>query len=210
MAKNGFALEEGELLVRAARRSIEYAMASGRVMRESAPKSAFTEERGVFVTLHTFPARELRGCIGYPEPVRPLWNAVLECAVNAAFNDPRFPQLRAGEMDNVVVEVSVLTRPEPVVLDDETKPEQYLKKINVGRDGLIAERGAKRGLLLPQVAPERGWKEGEFLSQTCRKAGLSTEAWKEKGTKIYSFQAQVFGETKPKGKVVEGEQGKVC
>lgn len=209
MAK-GFGIKEGELLVRAARGSIEYAMASGKVMREGAPKKEFEDERGVFVTLHTFPARELRGCIGYPEPVKPLWNAVLECAVSAAFNDPRFSQLRTEELDNVILEVSVLTKPELVELDDADKPEQYIKKIKVGRDGLIAERGARRGLLLPQVAPEWNWKEEEFLSQTCRKAGLSADAWREKGTKIYSFQAQVFSETKPKGKVVEGEQGKVC
>ncbi|MBU0662775.1 TIGR00296 family protein [Candidatus Micrarchaeota archaeon] len=198
-----FTLEEGKLLVRAARKSIEYYMAGNSLSSEKSPRAGFEEERGVFVTLSTFPGHELRGCIGYIEPIKPLWKGVLECAVSAAFNDPRFPPMGAGELGKIVIEVSVLTVPELIEVGD---AEEYVKKVKVGEDGLIVERGVRKGLLLPQVAPEWGWGEEEFLNQTCVKAGLSAAAWKEKGTKIYKFQAQIFREEEPKGKIVEGER----
>lgn len=201
------ALEDGRLLVRAARKSIAFFMASNSPISEPCPKKELREMHGVFVTLQAFPAHELRGCIGYPEPMRALWQAVLECAVSAAFSDPRFPPLTASELEKIVVEVSVLTKPELVEIGwGKGGAEQYLKKIKVGEDGLIAEGGRNRGLLLPQVAPEWGWDAEEFLQHTCMKAGLPAGAWKEKETKIYRFRAQIFREEKPKGEVVEGKE----
>ncbi len=147
---------------------------------ENAPKS-FNEKRGCFVTLTE--NGELRGCIGYPEPVMPLAEALVESAISAC-RDPRFPPLDASELPKIKIEVSVLTRPKPI------KPAD----VKVGRDGLIVRKGFYSGLLLPQVATEYGWSREEFLSQTCIKAGLPPDAWKDKGTEILAFHAEVFGE----------------
>jgi len=137
---------------------------------------------GAFVTLHVH--RELRGCIGHPGSVRPLDEVVGQCAIAAATEDPRFPPLTAGELPDVDIEISVLT---PV------RPVEDVREIEVGRDGLIVQDGHRRGLLLPQVATERGWDRDTFLSHTCLKAGLGPDAWRT-GAKISRFQAEVFSE----------------
>jgi AmmeMemoRadiSam system protein A len=140
------------------------------------------QHSGAFVTLHV--NRELRGCIGQPGSARPLDEVVGDCAVAAATEDPRFPPLTAGELPHVEIEISVLT---PIRRVDD------LREIEVGRDGLIAQDGFRRGLLLPQVAAERGWDRDTFLSHTCLKAGLRPDAWR-KGASISRFQAEVFSE----------------
>jgi hypothetical protein len=144
---------------------------------------------GVFVTLHE--NGELRGCIGYPEPVKPILNALIEVAIGAATGDPRFAPVNSHELERIQVEVSVLTPPELIVSDE---PSKYLEKIDIGRDGLIIERGIFRGLLLPQVPVEWGWDEQEFFANTCLKAGMSPDCWLQEGVKIYSFQSQIFNE----------------
>lgn len=157
----------------------------------------FKERSGVFVTIFTYPEKQLRGCIGYPEPVQPLIDALIDSAINAA-QDPRFEPLREDELDSIVVHVSILTSPEPVHADD---PKDYPSKIEIGRDGLIVELGHNRGLLLPEVATEHNMNKEEFLSQTCLKAGLPSDAWKhEQGLVVYKFQSHVFSESEP-GKV---------
>jgi uncharacterized protein (TIGR00296 family) len=200
MASDLFQLSDGEKFVKLARKSLEYFFASSAVMRDIAPEKAYSEERGLFVTLHTFPGNELRGCIGYPEPVKPLWNALIECAYLAAFEDPRFPHLEKSELEHIIIEVSVLTRPEVIKVKN---PEEYLKKIEIGRHGLIIRQGVRSGLLLPQVAPEWGWNVTQFLEQTCQKAGLPKDAWKADGVVLKSFEAQIFKEEKPKGRIIE-------
>jgi uncharacterized protein len=140
----------------------------------------------------------LRGCIGLLYPTNPLVEAVIEAALSAATGDPRFPQVAHEELDEIVFEVSVLTPPEQVTVE---KPTEYPSKIEVGRDGLIMERGYYKGLLLPQVPVEWNWKEEEFLCQTAMKAGLSPDAWLLKDTMIYRFQAIIFEEVSPKGQV---------
>jgi AmmeMemoRadiSam system protein A len=138
---------------------------------------------GVFVTLHK--KGELRGCIGYVEGVRPLQDAVIEMAQSAAFNDPRFAPVSSDEVDELELEISVLSPVEEVKNVDE---------IEIGKHGLIVEQGFFKGLLLPQVATENHWDRKEFLQHTCRKAGLPIDAWEEKNTKIYFFSAEIFSE----------------
>lgn len=160
-----------------------------------------TEKCGVFVTLNE-PSRGaygLRGCIGLPYPTKPLIDAIMEAAESSAFNDPRFPPVRADEMEGITIEISVLTLPEKLVIDD---PEKLPDEIVVGRDGLIIGKGWRRGLLLPQVPVEWGWDSREFLSQCCVKAGLPPQEWRKQGTEIYRFQAILFKEETPRGKII--------
>jgi hypothetical protein len=190
--------EEGTYLVRLARRTIEAAFTKVDVSLDDSPPKT-REECGVFVTLNKLGAREqLRGCIGYPYPIKALVEAVNDVAYAAAFEDPRFPQLSRKELSEIVVEISVLTPPESIMVK---KPEQSLYAIKVGCDGLIVKRGGRSGLLLPQVATEWGWDSEEFLSQCCIKAGLSPDAWLIPGTQVSKFQAIIFAEKTPGGEV---------
>ena len=144
---------------------------------------ALEQKTGVFVSIHKL--GELRGCIGYVTGETTIRDSVIENTMNASSEDPRFPSVQISELDVVDLEISVMT-PLIEVRDIET--------IQVGRDGLVVERGFHRGLLLPQVAKEWGWDKYEFLEQTCRKAGLPADAYQKKDTRIFCFQAQVFGE----------------
>jgi len=194
-------LEEGERAVRTARMVIkEY------LRKHAVPKTdldgVFDEQRGVFVTLNSFKKGKesaLRGCIGYPEPVMRLKDALVSAAVSAATRDPRFSPVSKLEMERVTVEVSVLTQPEPMP----SSPRELIAAVKVGRDGLIVEKGRRSGLLLPQVPVEYGWTSEEFLSHTCQKAGLPSDEWKTGECNFSSFQAQVFTEEAPRGAVVE-------
>ena len=159
----------------------------------------FNEKQGAFVTIHTYPDHDLRGCIGIPMPIMSLCDAIAEGATSAT-HDPRFPPLVVKELDDIVVEVTVLSPPEIIKIN---KPEDYLKNIVIGRDGLIVEQGYYKGLLLPQVPIEQGWDKEEFLSHTCIKAGLIPDAWFDKQTKVYKFGGQVFTEISPRGEVKE-------
>jgi AmmeMemoRadiSam system protein A len=141
------------------------------------------EKRGAFVTLKK--RGHLRGCIGYIKAVKPLWETVQEMAVAAAFHDPRFPSLKPEELKELSFEVSVLS------------PLKRIKDINeveVGKHGLYIVRGYNSGLLLPQVAVEYVWDRETFLCETCYKAGLPPQAWKDKETEIYIFSADYFGD----------------
>jgi hypothetical protein len=152
--------------------------------KTAAPASpVLREKRGAFVTLHKH--GKLRGCIGYIEAVKPLLETIEEMAKAAAFSDWRFTPVTAAEVPLLEIEISVLSPITPVA-----DP----AAIVVGTHGLIVTRGSNRGLLLPQVATEWGWDRETFLAQTCVKAGLPENAWKEKGTKIECFSAEVFSE----------------
>ena len=194
-------LEEGEFLVRLARNVVKEYLATGRTVKApaSTPEKLF-ECCGVFVTINRLDngEKKLRGCIGYPYATSPLVEAVIDSAVNAATRDPRFIPLSSRELEGVVFEVSVLTPPEIVQVEN---PKEYLGKIRVGEDGLIVEKGGFKGLLLPQVPVEWEWCEEEFLCQCCVKAGLSPDSWLTKGAEIYKFQAIVFEEESPLGEV---------
>jgi uncharacterized protein len=149
---------------------------------EGARTPAFDLIAGAFVTV--FVDRALRGCIGMTDQLQTLEAAVTRCASAAAFEDPRFAPVARADLDRLAVEISVLTPLEPLI-----DP----AAIEIGRHGLVIERGWCRGLLLPQVAVERRWSAQEFLHHTCLKAGLPPDAW-ERGASIYCFEADVFGE----------------
>ena len=159
----------------------------------------FRENLGAFVTIHTFPEHDLRGCIGIPMPIMSLKDAITEGAKSAT-RDPRFPPLKENELDSILIEVTILTKPEIINIKN---PEEYLSHIELGRDGLIVEQGIFKGLLLPQVPIEQGWNKEEFLTYTCTKAGIMPDSWKHKNIKISKFSGQIFTETEPKGKIVE-------
>ena len=193
-----FSDEEGTKAVEVARKVVE-----GLVLGEKPPAfdvpEVFRKKAGVFVTLTTYPEDDLRGCIGYPEPVAPLIDALVDSAVSAASRDPRFPRVTADEMERIRIEVSLLTPPQELKAEKTT---DLPGKVVVGEDGLIVQRGPARGLLLPQVPVEWGWDAEEFLSQTCMKAGLSPDSWHMPGTVVLRFRAEVFSEKAPRGEVV--------
>ncbi len=183
-------VERGRYLVSLARRSVEHFFKNHTLLREEPPFDDLKKPSGAFVTIKKF--GELRGCIGYPLPVKPLYEAVIETAVLAAFDDPRFPPLTEGELPHVTFEVSVLSPPR------RASPEEVV----VGKHGLMVEGYGRSGLLLPQVAVEEGWDRETFLSHTCLKAGLPPDCWKDKNIVIKVFTAEVFGEAAPLGPVL--------
>jgi AmmeMemoRadiSam system protein A len=145
--------------------------------------ATFGEPRGLFVTLHK--AGRLRGCIGTLSPTGDLTRVVSEFALRAAFEDPRFAPLEERELPDCSIEISVLTAPRAIASPDE---------IEIGRDGLILEFGARRGLLLPQVATEWGFGRERFLAEVSAKAGLPPDAWRRPEAKLFAFRAEVFSE----------------
>ena len=189
-------LDEGRVAVKLARKAIETYLAEGRVI-EDRLSGVFEQKRGVFTTLTKH--GELRGCIGFPYPIKRLDEAIIESAIAAATQDPRFPPVRLDEMDEIIVEVTVLTPPEKL----NVKPIELPKYVEIGRHGLMVRRGMYSGLLLPQVAVEFGFDAEEFLSQTCMKAGLPPDCWLMEGTEVYRFEGQIFKEVEPRGDVVE-------
>jgi hypothetical protein len=190
-------MQKGALLVKLARKSIEGNF--GKVIGLTADSSEFKDRYGVFVSFHTWPENELRGCIGFPYPIMQLGKAVIEAARAAAFEDPRFLPLAEKEMNNIIIEISVLSKPELIDASKDDLPDE----IRIGRDGLLCTLGLNTGLLLPQVAVEQKWNSLQFLEQVCLKAGLGANRWMHPQCKIYKFQAQIFSETKPNGKVAE-------
>ncbi len=192
--------EVGKSAVRLARESIEARISGKGRVPEAPAEKPFTELRGVFVTINRAGAAEerLRGCIGFPYPVKPLGVAIREAAIAAATEDPRFPPLSKSELGGVVVEVSILTPPHQLVAGT---PSDLPSKVRIGVDGLIISRFGMSGLLLPQVATEFGLDQVEFLSQACMKAGLSPDSWLDNETEVQTFQAEIFAEKEPRGKV---------
>ena len=194
-------LEQGKFLIELARNAVTEFLKKGKTIKPPPDTPEILRERcGVFVTISCVKdgEKQLRGCIGYPQPTYPLVEATIDSAINAATEDPRFNPLSLKELDEVVFEVSVLTPPKAIEVK---KPEEYVDKIKVGEHGLIVEKGFSKGLLLPQVPVEWGWCEEEFLCQCCMKAGLPPDSWLAKGTRIYKFSAIVFEEETPKGKI---------
>jgi AmmeMemoRadiSam system protein A len=173
---------EQKFLLSLARRSIEEFLRTGKRPRPEAGSERLSAERGAFVTLKV--DGELRGCIGYPLPHKPLIETIAEMAVAAASKDYRFPPLKVKELPRTRIEISVLTLPQPV---------KGVKEIEVGRHGIIVSRGMAKGLLLPQVPGEYGWNLETYLRHGCLKAGLEEDDWK-RGAKIEVFEAQVFSE----------------
>ena len=198
-----FTLKEGEMLIKFARENIDFFLKNDRKIPVAEEiKEKFKDKYGAFVTLNIQGVSDnsLRGCIGYIEPTYSLYEAIHRVSISSAIEDPRFPSVTLEEMENILIELSILTPPKLIEVNN---PEEYFNKIVIGRDGLIAERGVRRGLLLPQVPVdhERNWDVKTFLSHTCSKAWLDPDAWKDLTTKIYSFQAILFEEETPRGKI---------
>ncbi|MCI4332464.1 MAG: TIGR00296 family protein [Thermoplasmata archaeon] len=196
--------EDGTAAVGLARRALQQGFDQPPGTDAAAPfrsvplPAVLDEPRGVFVTLRRHPSNDLRGCIGFPLPVFPLRAAIPRAAWAAAVDDPRFPPVRRSELDRLTLELSVLTVPEPV----DVEPRAAIAgQVKVGRHGLIVDRRGASGLLLPQVATEFGWTPAEFLAATCQKAGLPAEAWRQPGTTVRRFSAELFEETTPGGPV---------
>ncbi len=192
--------EEGKLAVSIARNTLDVFVSEGERFEPGKIPEIFKKDRGVFVTLSNGLSGDLRGCIGFPEPVAPFIDALIDAAISAASRDPRFYPVELNELDLVIVEVSALTPPVEIEVKS---PDEYLKKIKVGRDGLIITKGFSSGLLLPQVPVEWGWNKEEYLAQLCRKAGLAKDAWRESGVVIERFEAQVWTEDSPRGEIVQ-------
>ena len=188
----------GEVAIRLARRSIERYLDGDELSEIIAGAGSFGIRRGVFVSLYKYPSKELRGCIGYPYPTENLAEALVRAALAAALEDPRFPPMSPDEIGSVVIEVSLLTRPEVIEAPDKS---MLPLLIEVGRDGLIIESRYGSGLLLPQVPVEYGWSSEEFLMNLCLKAGLEPTYWLEKEPVIKRFMADIFAEESPGGPV---------
>ena len=192
---------DGAVLVKTARKAVTEFLSNGNRMKlESDLEEKFSFNSGVFVTLNN--PDGLRGCIGFPMPEKKLSHAIIEGAIAAATEDPRFPSVKTNELNDIVFEVTVLT---PPIVVDVSDPMEYLEKIKVGRDGLIIRHSFSSGLLLPQVPVEYGWNVEEFLQHTCEKAGLARDTWKNESVKIEKFEGIIFKEETPNGAIVREE-----
>lgn len=179
--------EEGRIALHLARSAIEAALSGKKIAVHDLPP-VFSERRGVFVTLKR--QGYLRGCIGFPYPTQPLGDAIVDAAIAAAFEDPRFPPVSWREIADINLEVTVLTEPRPL----RCPPEQRPNHVQVGKHGLIISGLGTSGLLLPQVPVEQGWTSREFLDQTCIKAGLPPGCWRRDDVIVQTFEGQVFKE----------------
>ena len=189
---------DGVFLVKTARQAVTEFLSNGnRIKLEAEYEKKFSFNSGVFVTLNK--PDGLRGCIGFPMPEKKLSRAIIEGAIAAATEDPRFPPVTTKELDGITFEVTVLTPPVEIDVSD---PVEYLSKIKVGRDGLIIRHSFYSGLLLPQVPGEYGWNVEEFLQHTCHKAGLEKDFWKSGKAKIEKFEGIIFKEETPNGEIV--------
>jgi len=195
-------LEEGKELVLLARKTVKHFFETGTLLEEKASQKNLMEKRGVFVTILNWPGKELRGCIGFPLPTKPLWNAVKQASLSAAFEDPRFVPLAEEELNKVIFEISILSMPEEI-----NEKEKLLNELRIGWDGLIVRQGMESGLLLPKVAVELKWNARQFIEACCEKAFLPSDAWTQPNTKVMKFQAQVFTEEKPAGKIIKEKGG---
>jgi len=174
---------EQKSLLGIARSTLDTYIRTGKVPEAKPLTPRLSEKRGAFVTLHE--RADLRGCIGYVEAVKPLYQAVSDMAVAASTEDPRFPPVGPDELDKIDIEITVLSPLRPL-----PSPESVV----VGKHGLVIRKGFRSGLLLPQVPVEQCWNREQFLANTCLKAGLPPSAYKEKDAQLFCFTGQVFGE----------------
>lgn len=192
---------EGEQLVKIAREAVETYIRRAMVPAKD-DRIVFSDKMGVFVTLNHLNENgeeHLRGCIGFPLPEKGLYQSVVEAAIGAATIDPRFSPLVESELSRIIFELSFLTPPQLIQV---VHPTDYYDHIKIGRDGLILRWEKGSALLLPQVAKRFGWDVDEFLLNLCYKGGTTPDAWVLPESKLYKFQAQVYIESEPKGRVI--------
>jgi len=181
--------EEDRLTILAvARQGVLHAVFHGRPAGNFPDTGVFAQQCGLFVTLRD--QGKLRGCIGVIEARATLGENLIRCAADAALHDPRFAPMRAEEIEDLHVEVSILS---PML---RIRPEE----VEIGRHGLLVERGVRRGLLLPQVATEHRLSREQFLAETCFKAGLQRDAWRDPQTSLYGFECIIVAETRNSGR----------
>ncbi len=197
-----YSLAQGEKLVKAARLAIEMRIASPHFSRYmlSDYTKGFNEKYGIFVTLEHYPTRTLRGCIGFLYGTSEIGKLVVDAAVAAAFEDPRFVPISAKEIGELTVEVSILSGQEALGKSAQSRK----RNLKIGTHGLIIEYGHYRGLLLPNVATEQHFTKEKFLECVCEKAGIPRTYWMQPNVSLYSFESQIFREEAPNGKIVEG------
>lgn len=174
--------DERRELLQVARNSIRAGLRGDSGPTLAAPSPTLIRPAGAFVSLHR--NGHLRGCVGSLCADRPLWTTVAEMARAAAFDDPRFPPLREGELVDIEIEISRLGPLSPVRAED----------VVPGRHGIVVQRGERRGVLLPQVSQRYGWDRETFLAEVCQKALLPAGAWRAPDTRIEVFEAEVFGD----------------
>jgi uncharacterized protein len=195
MATEEISIQEGTELVRLARTSVEAYIKNKKIF--SIEKNS-NKKAGVFVTLYyinkTNDEKNLRGCIGSVFPTQNIYHSVIAAAINAATEDPRFISINEKELDDVIFEVSVLTKPSLIRLDN---TDASLSKIVIGRDGLMLESRYGWGLFLPQVPVEQKWNARDYLSNLCYKTGAPSEAWLLPDSKLYTFCSLIFREKLP-------------
>ncbi len=186
MTESSLTVQDQKILLKIARDTIKFTLHNRKAPQQSDVAENLTEplksERAAFVTLTI--GGMLRGCIGDIFPRDPLYMSVIRNAVNAAFNDPRFPQLSPAEFERIEIEISALTPPQKV---------RDYSEIRIGTDGIVLSKGHAKAVFLPQVAPEQGWNLQQTLTHLATKAGLSPEDWKH-GAQFEVFQAEVFNE----------------
>jgi hypothetical protein len=174
---------EHKSLLRIARSTLESHIRSDKVPEAKPLTPRLSDKRGAFVTLHE--RGQLRGCIGYIEAVKPLYQAVSDMAVAASTEDPRFPPVEVGELDSIDIEITVLSPMRQVPSPD---------SVVVGKHGVVIKKGGCSAVFLPQVPVEMGWDRNTYLSELCAKAILPRDAWKSPDAKLSVFTGQVFGE----------------
>jgi AmmeMemoRadiSam system protein A len=184
---SSLAEREKQLLLQLARSALALGVAAGagnKPPMQDFPNEDFLQQpAGAFVTLHR--RGRLRGCVGQLPGRDSLAEVVAHCARSAALHDSRFDPVTTAELSDIEIEVSVLS-----ALEDLT-----LEAIEAGKHGLVVSQGTQRGVLLPQVASQFNWPAQRFLEETCVKAGLEREAWKDPATRVQAFTAEVFSES---------------
>ena len=191
----------GEQLVKLARSAVEKYLNESVIITADKP-DGLSEKVGVFVTLNYLSNNKeyLRGCVGFPLPEKKLYQSVIEAAIAAATQDPRFDPVNKEDMGNIIFEVSVLSQPQKIEVQN---PKDYKNRINIGRDGLILKWKYGSGLLLPQVPVELNWDVDEYLANICYKAGASPDAWLMPESQLYKFEATIYKESEPNGKILK-------
>ncbi|HYY50329.1 MAG TPA: TIGR00296 family protein [Nitrososphaeraceae archaeon] len=189
----------GEKLVKLARKAVEKYLNESVVINAD-NSYGLTQKAGVFVTLNYLSNNKeyLRGCVGFPLAEKTLHQSVIEAAIAAATQDPRFEPINKEDIKNIIFEVSVLSPPQKIEVQN---PKDYKNHIKIGRDGLILKCKYGSGLLLPQVPVELNWDIDEYLANICYKAGAPPDAWLMPESQLYKFGAIIYKEFEPNGNV---------
>lgn len=200
MAIDEITTGEGIDLVRLARKSVESFIKNKKIINST---TISNKKAGVFVTIYHVnnmgDEKNLRGCIGYVFPSNNIYNSVIAAAINAATEDPRFMAISEKELNEVIFEVSVLTKPSLIQIEN---TDESIKKIVIGRDGLLLESRYGSGLFLPQVPVEQKWNNLDYLSNLCYKAGAPSDAWLLDDSKLYTFSSLIFRERLPNSEII--------